>query len=69
MTWQDTYRAVKERSPSVYHTAIRYGEGVSIQHHLSLEIAADVEKALICLAYDLLIGDLNGQAFIRSIEK
>ena len=52
--WKRWYAALRNADSEAYFKAIRYAEGISIQHHLSTEVAAEVEISHIMLACELL---------------
>ena len=48
------YAELKASNPDAYHKAIMYAEGVSFRLRLSSKTAAEIERAMIVLASELL---------------
>ncbi len=52
--WKRWYRALKAFDPEAYSAAIRYAEGCSLNFHLPLDQAAEIERSHVMLACKLL---------------
>lgn len=52
--WQLWYSALKALEPEAYQKAIRYADGMAMQHKLPTYAAADIERSHIMLACELL---------------
>jgi hypothetical protein len=52
--WKRWYAALRNNSPDAFRNAIQAAEGISITHHLSTEIAAELEISHVMLACTVL---------------
>lgn len=52
--WKSWYAALKAVEPEAYAKAIQYSEGLSLTFRFPLKQAAEVERAMVMLACELL---------------
>lgn len=52
--WGNWYRTLKAVDRDAYDKAIRYAEGVSLSFDIPLKAGAEIERAMVMLACELL---------------
>lgn len=52
--WEKTYAELKAVDPQLYRKALQYSEGLALTYNFNHKVAAEVERAMVSLALEIL---------------